>query len=109
MSTLRALVGQPFTLTLSENGGAGYLWALDARSAPQIMLDDQNVVNNEAAPVVSIEDQSIGGPSERTFAFRCQEVGVFYLQMRHARPWLAPGEDEGAVVQEWRVLVNPAT
>lgn len=81
--TFTVKLGVPQTITLTEAGGAGYLWDLSPlTSAGVAVLDDKRI----------LDDEGVGGFPERSLTLQSDTAQT--VTIRQVRPWLGPQDGD---------------
>lgn len=87
-------VGEQLRVSLPENPGSGYTWAIDETDSRLLML--------ESAAYQSTNDSSLTARGQRIFSFRVQQSGEMTLQLKLWRFW--DGDD--SVTERYQVTLK---
>lgn len=88
-SELEVTTGEPFVVTLPENGPGGYLWRV-ADLPPQLtVLRDDDLPPGELAP---------GAAGAKLFELEATEPGTFSIRFERRRDWEPTADRERSIV-----------
>ena len=94
--TAELRVGERFRVSLPENPGTGYTWAIDETDRRLLVLDDTEY----AEPTES----SIGARGRRIFAFTARQPGEVALKLKYWRFW----DGDGSIAERYGVTLKIA-
>lgn len=86
--------GNSIVITLSENPGTGYQWAIESL--------DLRMVELQSSTFSLPSNAGVGGGGERVLTFKTKATGMTQLQLKEWRPW----EGDRSIVQRFKVTLQ---
>lgn len=93
--SVEAHPGDEIVVSLAENPGTGYQWAIAQSDEHILALEETRYVPDPTGG-------RVGGGGQRLFSFQAQKAGTVSLRLDLWRPW----EGEKSVVDRFAVLID---